>query len=314
MIVYSSTGQPLQIDDTPMSKGGEGSVYKIPSLPKYCAKIYHPENRDPERRRKLDYMVNHAPAELITPNYIICWPVKLIFDSNASFIGFVMPMAFPGSILCYNICRISVSKNLSNVWNTAYDRKTKQGLINRLKILVNIAIPIHTIHSMKKYVLVDFKPQNMLITENGRISVIDLDSIQIDDGTNCFLCPVATPDYLPPELQHDPQLGRKKLDVSCDLFALSVIYYQIMYGLHPFTVTAKDPGVTELTDLIHNNLFPFGPYSHKVAVMPPPHEKFNLLPITIQKLFKDSFGPIPAFRPSAETWGQTIYDFLKNFA
>lgn len=41
MIVYSSTKQPLQIADTPISKGGEGSVYKIPSLPKYCAKIYH---------------------------------------------------------------------------------------------------------------------------------------------------------------------------------------------------------------------------------------------------------------------------------
>jgi DNA-binding helix-hairpin-helix protein with protein kinase domain len=178
MIVYSSTRQPLQIADVPFSKGGEGSVYRIPSLPKYCAKIYHTEKRDIERYKKLLFMVNHAPQDLITPNYIICWPTKLIFDRNGNFVGFVMPLAFDNSILCYNICKMQMANEISAVWKTRYNRKTKNGLINRLKILVNIAIPVHAIHSLNKYVLVDFKPQNMLITEDGKISMIDLDSVQ----------------------------------------------------------------------------------------------------------------------------------------
>ena len=59
MIVYSSTRQPLQIADTPISKGGEGAVYRIPSLPKYCAKIYHQEKRDIERQRKRAFQTTH---------------------------------------------------------------------------------------------------------------------------------------------------------------------------------------------------------------------------------------------------------------
>lgn len=35
MKVYSSSGDPLVISDTPMSKGGEGCVFKIPGLNKY---------------------------------------------------------------------------------------------------------------------------------------------------------------------------------------------------------------------------------------------------------------------------------------
>lgn len=312
MIVYSSTRQPLQIAEIPISKGGEGSVYRIPSQPKYCAKIYHQEKRDAERQRKLEFMVKHAPKDLITPNYIICWPTKLIFDKQDKFLGFVMPLAFDNSILCYNICRMKISQDLSPIWNSCYDRNTKKGLINRLKILVNIAIPIHTIHQLNKYVLGDFKPQNMLITENGKISIIDLDSVQIHDGETIFYCPVATPDYLPPELQHDIQFGKHLLSTSCDLFALAVIYYQILYGLHPFTVTAKESGITELRELIAHDLFPYGSYYYKIAVIPKPHNKFRLLPMQIQQLFRLALGHVPSQRPSAEVWGKTIFMFISN--
>ena len=90
------------------------------------------------------------------------------------------------------------------------------------------------------------------------ISAKDLDSVQIKDGTQQFLCPVATPEYLPPELQHDQNLGKKALDTSCDRFALAVIFYQILYGLHPFTVTAQDHRISEIRELIAKGLFPFG--------------------------------------------------------
>ena len=71
-------------------------------------------------------MVKHAPKDLITPNYIICWPTKLIFDKQGKFLGFVMPLAFDNSILCYNICRMRVSSDLSGIWSSCYDRNTKK--------------------------------------------------------------------------------------------------------------------------------------------------------------------------------------------
>lgn len=207
---------------------------------------------------------------------------------------------------------MKVSRNLSPIWNNCYNRNTQKGLINRLKILVNIVISIHVIHQLNKCVLVDFKPQNMLIMENGKISIIDLDSVQIHDGTTTFYCPVTIPDYLSPELQHDIQLVKHLLSISCDLFALVVIYYQVLYGFHPFMVIAKDHGVTELRELIAHDLFSYGSYYHKIAVIPKPHHKFRFLSMQIQQLFRQALGCIPNQRHSAEVWGKIIFTFINN--
>jgi len=313
MKVYNSLGQPLDISDTPLlnGKGGEGVVYSIPALPKYCAKIYHPSKRTTERLQKLEYMVKNAPKPLITNQYIICWPTKVIFDAHKNFLGFVMPLAFPKSVLCYEICRMKISSDLDTNWDRFYNRHTPMGIINRLKLIDNIAIPIHEIHSMGKYVLVDFKPQNMLITIDGKISIIDLDSIQINDNQTQFLCPVRTLEYLPPELQYNTNIN-SALSPSCDRFALAVIFYQILYGLHPFTVTAKDERICELRELIAKGLFPFGRYSHKISVIPAPHNKYQILPMEIQSLFRHAFDANPNIRPSAEQWGATIYNFISK--
>lgn len=310
MIVYTATGERLTIKDVPFSKGGEGAVFQIPSNPQYCVKIYHPEKRNAERKKKLEYMVLHPPSPLITKEYIICWPIKVIYDQGKNFIGFVMPMAFKDSVLCYEICRMGIDRDLGSIWVNCYNRRSRLGLINRLKLIDNIALPINAIHSMGKYVLVDFKPQNMLITSDGRISIIDLDSVQINDGTQQFLCPVATPEYLPPELQHDQNLGKKALDTSCDRFALAVIFYQILYGLHPFTVTAQDHRISEIRELIAKGLFPFGRYSHKIKVVPAPHQRYEILPPEIKRLFRHAFDAIPHARPTAEDWGVILYDFI----
>lgn len=310
MIVYSSTKQPLKISDTPMGKGGEGAVFMIPSLPDYCAKIYIPGKRTSDRKRKLEYMVNHAPEPLVTQQYRICWPQKLIFDQNGGFLGYVMPLAFKDSELCYEVCRMGMSRNLSREWREFYDRHTANGLINRLKLIDNIAIPIHKIHSMQKYVLQDFKPQNLMITADGKISMIDCDSIQISDGADKFFCPVYTPEYLPAELQNNSQLGHTIVSTSCDRFALAVVFYQILYGIHPYTVTASDPSITERSQLIQNNLFPYGRNSHRIQVIPQPHKKFEILPPELQSLFRHAFDSYPNQRPTAEQWGKIIYNFI----
>lgn len=312
MIVYTAKRGRLTINDLPFSKGGEGSVYKIPSNPKYCVKIYHPEKRNADRKNKLEYMVLHPPSPLITNEYIICWPTNVVYDQNGRFVGFVMPMAFDNSVLCYEICRMGIDRDLGKVWMDCYNRRSRLGLINRLKLIDNIALPINAIHAKGKYVLVDFKPQNMLITSDGRISIIDLDSIQIKDGTQQFLCPVSTPEYLPPELQHNPRLGSVALDSSCDRFALAVIFYQILYGLHPFTVTAHDNRISEIRELIAKGLFPYGRYSHKIKVVPEPHQRYELLPPEVKNLFRHAFDAVPQARPSAENWGITLYNFISK--
>ena len=307
MRVYNSSRQAIDISDSPLAKaGGEGAAYKIPSRPKYCAKIYHPDKRDKNRQKKLEFMVTHAPSPLITSNYIICWPTEVLYDAKGNFMGFIMPLAFDGSDSAYDLC--VGNKNLNSKWQIYYDRKSPQGILNRLKLLVNITVAINAIHQMGKYVLVDFKPQNMLATPQGGISIIDLDSVQINDGRQQYLCPVMTPDYFPPELQNDKKIGKHLIDKSCDLFALAVVYYQILYGIHPFQCSAE--GTSTLQEKISSGLFVFGSNAKKISVIPPPHNKFKLLPSEIQNLFKNAFSMNPSLRPDTQTWGKTMYDFI----
>jgi len=312
MNVLTSNGSIITLSDTPLSKGGEGAVYKIAGQKDYCAKIYHESKRTPIRLQKLSFMIKNKPNKLITKDFIICWPVDIIYSMSKDFIGFIMPLAFQNSILLYQLCRPSLNSDLSTDWNQFYNRKTPEGLINRLKLIFNLSIPIYHIHSTNKYVMADFKPQNVMITSQGKISMIDLDSVQIVDKNNVFLAPVATPDYLPPELQYNKNLGHMQLNIGCDLFAMSIVFYQVLYGIHPFQVSAKDSNCTELRQNIALNLFPFGVNSCKISVIPKPHKKFLVLPQEIKNLFILAFELNPNKRPSSETWGKTIYKFLSN--
>ena len=91
------------------------------------------------------------------------------------------------------------------------------------------------------------------------------------------------------------------------MFALSVIYYQILFGLHPFAVTPLSTIVrsNEIRDCIEMKLFPFGRNYRKIKVIPPPHNYFNNLPIELRRLFLLSFEEVN-MRSTAEMWGKTF--------
>jgi DNA-binding helix-hairpin-helix protein with protein kinase domain len=80
--------------------------------------------------------------------------------------------------------------------------------------------------------------------------------------------------------------------------------------LHPFTVTAQDNRISEIRELIAKGLFPFGRYSHKIKVVPEPHQRYEILPPEIKSLFRHAFDAIPQARPTAENWGVILYDFI----
>lgn len=73
-----------------------------------------------------------------------------------------------------------------------------------------------------------------------------------------------------------------------------------------------DDKVSEIRELIAKGLFPFGKYSHKVKVIPSPHNKYKILPKEIQSLFRHAFEANPNARPSAEQWGMTIFNFIQK--
>src|SRR5436305_1951244 len=91
------------------------------------------------------------------------------------------------------------------------------------------------LHS-RDYVVGDVNESNILVADTALITVVDTDSFQVrdPDGKTVFHCPVAKPEFTPPELQ-----GRQLHDVdrvpAHDRFGLAVLIFQLlMEGTHPF--------------------------------------------------------------------------------
>ncbi len=317
-IVKTENGQQIKLEDTPFTSGGEGELYKIVSpqnLSDHCVKIYYSQYQTQQKAEKLRFMANHKPQQITDKtNYMICWVVDLVFRQGA-FVGFLMPLAFDNSIQLYELCTTKIRKNLASIWHQKFNRNNDTSIENRLKLCVNIAIAIHNIHSTKNYVLVDMKPQNILLCPEGKVSIVDLDSIQISNGVQVIhQGHVATPEYTPAEgARINP--SNNFIPGSWDRFSLAIIFYELIFGLHPFvaTSTGQYEHITTIDEAIKNGLFVFGSKSQFLQ-LPSPHNNFQLLPQNIKGCFikaLDKGHNNPNARPTAEEWGNVLFEELR---
>ena len=321
MTIYTSKSEKIELSDSPFAAGGEGAIYKVESAPIHlqnvCVKIYHSHIVNKLREDRIKYMVANPPSQIRGEGFMLGWPMDYVTDADGKFLGFVMPLGFSDSKELVNLTATTLSKNLGQEWQERYDRSLgKKALLSRLKLICNIAIPVHILHATGKYVLKDFKPQNVLSTADGRITICDMDSIQIADGGNLlFSGTAATPDYMPPEF-YSKGIGKKATDViseSWDTFAMGVVFYQLLFGIHPYVVTPKeeqDDGANSISSNISSGLFPFGVNGDMVKIRPKLHDKFMVLPQELQDLFVKTFSDEESKRPSAEDWGRYIYQII----
>lgn len=317
--------ETIEINDTPLGKGGQGAVHNIITSKysaDYCIKIYI---RDAEKmHKKIEYMVAHPPQIIRDTSFRICWPIALAYNTKKEFVGYMMPLAFPKG---HDLTILSVYRNkpLSQLkrfkdkveWHNKYELDTSEGIINRVKMLCNIAIALHTIHSTGRYVLVDLKPENIDATGAGKVSIMDTDSIQIsENGKILYPTTAFTPEYFAPEGKELKRLNRP-FTLQCDYFAAAVCFYQILTGTHPYSGTVlKSPydNCTEIADCISNGLFAFGE-KQKYIDLPSAfnlQQNFYNLPSTIQGLFKRAFGSQASKRPTMEEWGRTFHEIIRG--
>ena len=317
--------ETIEINDTPLGKGGQGAVHNIITSKysaDYCIKIYI---RDAEKmHKKIEYMVAHPPQIIRDTSFRICWPIALAYNTKKEFVGYMMPLAFPKG---HDLTILSVYRNkpLSQLkrfkdkveWHNKYELDTSEGIINRVKMLCNIAIALHTIHSTGRYVLVDLKPENIDATGAGKVSIMDTDSIQIsENGKILYPATAFTPEYFAPEGKELKRLNRP-FTLQCDYFAAAICFYQILTGTHPYSGTVlKSPydNCTEIADCISNGLFAFGE-KQKYIDLPSAfnlQQNFYNLPSTIQGLFKRAFGSQASKRPTMEEWGRTFHEIIRG--
>ena len=315
--------ETIEINDTPLGKGGQGAVHNITTSQysaDYCIKIYIREAE--KMQKKIEYMVTHPPQNIRATSFRICWPTALAYNTNKEFIGYMMPLAFPKG---HDLTILSVYRNkpLSQIkryknkveWHDKYELDTTTGIINRVKMLCNIAIALHSIHSTGRYVLVDLKPENIDATGTGKVSIMDTDSIQIsENGRILHPATAFTPDYFAPEGK-DIKKCNRPFPLQCDYFAAAICFYQILTGTHPYAGTVLHSpydNCTELSDCIANGLFAFGEKQRYISLPKGFNlqQNFHNLPPTVQELFKRAFGSKSSDRPSMEEWGRTFHEII----
>ncbi|BDS13260.1 protein kinase domain-containing protein [Aureispira anguillae] len=310
---YSGTW--ITLASKPFAGGGEGNLYTIVSpkeLSDYVAKIYHPHKLSKTREEKINYLAQYPPLnstdDRTTHNSVI-WVKDALYD-NRKFVGFIMPYTSGEKLEI--LCTPKIPRKLRSEWGRFEFKKSSRAVELRMKLCFNICAAIHQVHAMERYVLVDMKPDNIVIQSNGLVSIVDTDSVEvIEDGKSLFDAPVATPEYTPPEhyeeLNYDPTEREE-----WDRFGLGVILYKLLFGIHPFAASSGPPyeQLTSLHDKIKHGLFVHHPAKkNSFRIIPPPHKAFYQLDRSLQDLFMRCFidgHHNPELRPSAEEWCAAI--------
>jgi eukaryotic-like serine/threonine-protein kinase len=134
---------------------------------------------------------------------------------------------------------------------------------NVAQILIDMASGLLHVHE-SGFMHLDFKPENVLVTRNGGVRLIDFDLAQpIPERPVKMSKNPGTPGYMAPE-----QLQREPIDLRVDIFAYGVAAYEILTNHKPF------PGETpaEILAAQLDDAGPVPPREHNPGI-PPALEK-----------------------------------------
>ena len=297
MNLFDLQGRPLGYA-TLLDRGGEAEIHQMPGSPFRVAKIYHPQHRTAERRRKLELMIADPPddPEKARGHASIAWPGELVMDERGGFLGFLMP-----GIDTHR------TRKLVDVYNVSSYPK---GLTwdDLLRVARNLAVALAALHQ-KGYVVGDLNESNLLVAPNDLITFVDCDSMQVRDRATgqVFRCPVGKGEYSPPELQ-GVSFGSVDRTPESDAFALAVMICQLLLlGRHPFaggsSPRVEDNILKQDSFLLNGGQPPAG--------TPPP----SILPARLQDLlircFREGHGE-PRRRPAADEWADALDAALRN--
>jgi eukaryotic-like serine/threonine-protein kinase len=118
---------------------------------------------------------------------------------------------------------------------------------NVAQILIDMALGLNHVHE-SGYIHLDFKPENVLVSRNGSVRLIDFDLAQpIPEKPKKFSKNPGTPGYMAPE-----QLQQQPIDARVDIFSYGVAAYELLTNQKPF------PGETP-AEILARQLDPSGP-------------------------------------------------------
>ena len=144
---------------------------------------------------------------------------------------------------CYLVMDYVEAENLKEL----YARQDPLLREHVAQILIDAATALSHVHE-SGYMHLDFKPENILVTRNAAVRLIDFDMAQpIPEKPVKFSKNPGTPGYMAPE-----QLKREPIDARVDIFAYGVSAYELLTNQKPFP--GNSPG-----EILTAQLQPSGP-------------------------------------------------------
>jgi serine/threonine-protein kinase len=123
-----------------------------------------------------------------------------------------------------------------------YARHDPVLLENVAQIIIDMAVGLEHMHE-SGFMHLDFKPENVLVTRNAKVRLVDFDLAQpIPQQPKRMKKNPGTPAYMSPE-----QLQRLPIDQRVDIFAFGVAAYELLTNQKPF------PGIEPL-DILNRQL------------------------------------------------------------
>ncbi|MDP7005051.1 MAG: serine/threonine-protein kinase [Phycisphaerales bacterium] len=165
------------------------------------------------------------------------------------------------------------------------DQKLPKNHSQAVEIFLQVAGGLAHMHG-RGYVHADIKPNNVLVTEDGHVKIIDL-------GQACAIGTIkkriqGTPGYMAPEQAH-----RGEITPKTDIYNLGAMMYWVLVGeVIPTSMPPKGS---------NDSLVGRAVDADKVELPTPPHEQNSRIHTLLSKQIMDCIQPDPSNRPDSMT-------------
>jgi serine/threonine protein kinase len=335
---FNSSGITIKLGNS-LGKGSAGEVFLHANDKSKAIKLFHPEYLQKEitlvsrieKFYKLEQIANFNISYGSISRSVGTWPNDIVKDRNGKIVGYIMNTVNNGIDLSQIIFAYDHQKAFYKykkdsvrykLWMTTFFYNS-ENIRNRFILSYSLANSFDKIYNIKSkqgapiqldVCNFDIKPLNILVSiENNTNNIVpfilDLDNLTLKNSTGKLgpTHPQYTPDYKAPE---------GPLDKYYDYYSIAVIFYQLIFSTHPFTVT----GGTRFTDgistefYVKNKCFAWGrnrKFLHEETLNDFRHNNFKNISPGLQKLFIRAFdSDFPSNRPTMTEWKKEFEEFL----
>lgn len=284
---------------TQLSSGGEGTIWLHPKDPQLVIKVYDQDKRPLPKR--LEHLVSCPPVPLMERGFLCyTWPRDIATQ--------------PGSkeVIGFTMRRVERMMPLGGVWNPV-NRIPQISRSWLLEVAHSFCMRVHVLH-LHGYLRGDINAANDLIDRHGRVTSIDMDSVEFRAGDTLYPTPRVRPEFQPAELvsSSSPQVERTQ---HTDAWSVAIVVHMLVRnGEHPFQSfyvgSGKPPSLREM---ICDGRWIDEP-GHRDFKAPRGVLPYQELPASLQELFRRTFQTghaVVKARPSVLEYLQCL-DILRR--